>query len=110
MEPVDREILLALLDREQTVHQLSKTIYKTADQYALRGHNSTLTYRLGKLAQEGLVRKREGRSGPYYVPLDNITYGRATVVVKGKGGTLNVEMGRVLYTDSNGHRNLIFLE
>jgi len=110
MDALDRQILLALLERERTVHDLSKTIYRTSDQRALRGHNSTLTYRLGRLAQEGLVRKREGRHGQYFVPLAEITRGRATLVVNGRGGNLKLDMGDVLYTAVNGHRNLVFLE
>ena len=78
MDPLDRDILLALLTREQTVHQLSKTLYRTTDQTALRGHNSTLTYRLGKLAQEGLVRKKEGRPGPTSCPSVRSPTGRPT--------------------------------
>jgi len=110
MDDMDRRIIEALLDRERTIHQLSKLLYKTEDQYALRGHNSTLRYRLGRLAEDGLVRKREGRHGPYYVPLDAITNGDAHLTVTGKGGTLEVELGQVLYTEVNGRRNLVFLE
>lgn len=110
MDDLDRRIIEALLERERTIHQLSKLLYKTEDQYALRGHNSTLRYRLGRLAEDGLVRKRDGRHGAYHVPLDKITYGKAKLTVRGRGGSLEVELGDVLYTEANGRRQIVFLQ
>lgn len=110
MDPLDKTIIESLLEKERTIHQLSKLLYKTTDQYALRGHNSTLRYRLGRLAEDGLVRKRAGRHGTYYVPLDTITYGKAKLTIRGRGGSLDVEMGNVLYTETNGNRQVVFLQ
>ena len=110
MDPLDLRIVEALLDRERTIHQLSKEFYQTNDQHDLRGHNSTLRYHVRKLAEDGLVRKREGRHGPYYVPLDELTHGHAVLVVRGGGGRVELDMGKVLYVERNGQRRLVFLE
>lgn len=110
MDPMDVRLIEALLDRDRTIHQLSKFLYKTEDQYELRGHNSTLRYRLGRLAEDGLVQRHAGRHGTYYVPLDRITRGKAKLTVRGRGGSLEVELGDVLYTEVDGRRNLVFLE
>ena len=110
MDPLDRVIIEALLDRDQTVHELSKTIYKTSDQTALRGHNSTLRYRLRSLAEDGLVRKREGRHGRYFVPLDDIVYGHAKVVVQRGRESLEIDLGKVLVTQRDGVNQVLTLK
>jgi hypothetical protein len=110
MDPFDAKIIGALLAAEQTVHQLSKRLYRTEDQRALRGHNSTLRYRLGRLAEDGLVRRRPGRHGTYYVPLGDLIYGTARVVVRSNGSEMSLDLGRVLVTETSGKRQLIVLE
>jgi len=62
------------------------------------------------LAEEGLVRKRSnGEKGVYYVPLDEITYGKARIVVATKGGPITHDLGPVLVTDHDGLRQVIVL-
>lgn len=112
MDLLDRQIVLALLDREQSIHQLSKTLYKTTDQWALRRYNSTLRYRLEALSEEGVVRKRDGWHGPYYVPLGDLGVGEGTLRIVDRGGTETVApMGRVLVSyKETGERVLTFLD
>jgi len=103
MDSVDRDLVLALLAKEQTIHQLSKRLGK---------RDSFLRYRLGRLAEDGLVRKRNhGEKGTYFVPLDSITYGKARLVVtvSEKGAPIAVELGPVLVTDHDGTRQVIVL-
>jgi DNA-binding transcriptional ArsR family regulator len=112
MDRKDTEIIDALLTREGTVHEVSKAVYKTRDQNALRRHNSFVRYRLRKLVEDGLVRRRPRKDGKsvYFVPLGDITYGEATVVVRQNGASLAVDLGRALITDKKGgeRRILIF--
>jgi len=109
MDRKDAEIIDALLNRESTVHELSKALFKTRDQHALRRHNSFLRYRLGKLVDDGLVRCRrqpDGRS-TFSVPLEHIAYGPATVVVHHNGSPMAFDLGRALVTDTNGKRRVL---
>lgn len=101
MDQFDSRIIQALLTRPATIHELSKVLSK---------RDSAIRYRLGRLAEEGLVRKRSnGEKGIYYVPLDEITYGKARIVVATRGGPVTADLGPVLVTDRDGLRQVIVL-
>lgn len=121
MDETDRDIILALLDREQTAHQLAKTLYKTTDVWELRRHYSFLRYRLGRLAEDGLVRKRvrkrrapvvgERQGSTYYVPLEDMASGKAKLVIENGTGTTTLDVGQVLVTETkDGDRRILILD
>lgn len=110
MDSVDRDIVLALLTREQTIHELSKVMLKTSDQHALRAYNSFLRYRLSRLAEDGIVRRRQAVRGVYYVPVEDMILGRATLTVQRKKERLVVEIGDVLVTQRDGLHQIVVLK
>ena len=109
MDESDRDIIDALLTREQTVHELSKTLFKTDDAWELRKHYSFLRYRLGRLAEDGLVRRRGGRKAVYYVPLEDLMYGKARLLVDNGSNVIELELGKVLVTEKDGEIQTVLL-
>lgn len=110
MDAVDRDIILSLLEAEKSVHQLSKAIFKTEDQHELRKHNSFMRYRLGRLAQDGLVRRRDGRHAVYYVPREDMLYGTARLMIDNGESSIELKMGKVLVTEKDGDKRILLLE
>jgi len=112
MDRTDVDILVALLDHESTVHELSKALYKTTDQHALRKHNSFLRYRLGQLATEGLVLRyeRPGGKSVYRVPVEEMALGKARLVIQNGAGEVSLNVGKVLVTQKDGNRQILVLK
>jgi len=112
MDRTDIDIIVALLDHDSTVHELSKTLYKTTDQHALGKHNSFLRYRLGQLASEGLVRRYDDGSGRsiYRVPVEDMILGRARLVIDSGKGQTSLNLGQVLVTEKDGNRQILVLK
>lgn len=109
MDETDRDIVEALLTREQTAHELSKTLFKTEDQSELRKHYSFLRYRLGRLAEDGLVRRRDARKALYYVPLEDLTYGKARIVIDNGRQSIEFDIGKVIVTEKDGEVTRVLL-
>lgn len=108
MDEKDRDIILSLLDGDKTIHQLSRTLFKTEDQWELRKHNSFLRYRLGRLEQDGLVR-RQGKS--FHVPREDMTIGKARLIIDNGRERIELEMGKILVTEKkDGDRQILLLE
>lgn len=111
MDSTDRDVVEALLERDLTVHELAKTMFKTTDRHELKKHSSFLRYRLGSLAQDGLVQRREtpDRRTVYHVPLESMSYGRGKIVIQDKRGAITLDLGKVLVTQVNGTQQILVL-
>lgn len=122
MDETDRDIIESLLDREQSIHELAKTLFKTTDRQVLRKRYTFLRYRIGRLAEDGLIRKRKdtGRTtrrgesvgrAVYYVPLEDMIYGKARLLVdNGTANIIELELGKVLVTEKDGEQRVLLLQ
>ena len=109
MDETDRDIIEALLDREQSAHELAKAMFKTTDRHELRKRYTFLKYRLGRLAEDGLVRRRDYKPAKYYVPLEDLTYGKAKIVVNNGSQVIELQLGKVLVVEKEGEVTRVLL-
>jgi hypothetical protein len=112
MDRADIDIIIALLDRESTIHELAKTMYKTTDQYVLKKHSTFLRYRLGQLATQGLVRRTDRGDGValFRVPIEDMALGKARLVIQNGTGQITLDVGKVLVTQKDGDRQILVLK
>lgn len=109
MDETDRDIIEALLEKEHTAHELAKILFKTEDQRELRKHYTFLKYRLGRLAEDGLVRRRNYKPASYFVPLEDLLIGRARIVVDNGSETIELQIGKVIVVEHEGEVSRVLL-